>query len=204
MSKLYAGTALAIVLVFLCGSYAYIEYQSAGDPFADCRGGQVSGGDIGGPFTLVDETGATVTDTDVITKPTLVYFGYTFCPDVCPLDAARNAEVVDILEEQGLEVTPVFITIDPERDTPSVLAEFTDNLHPRMIGLTGSAEQVKAVSTAYKTYYKKQETGDQFYLMEHTTFTYLMLPKLGFVDFYTRDDTANKIAEHAACIISKT
>lgn len=204
MSKLYAGTALAIVLVFLGGSYAYIEYQSAGDPFVDCRGGQVSGGDIGGPFTLVDETGATVTDTDVITKPTLVYFGYTFCPDVCPLDAARNAEVVDILEEQGLEVTPVFITIDPERDTPSVLAEFTDNLHPRMIGLTGSAEQVKAVSTAYKTYYKKQETGDQFYLMEHTTFTYLMLPKLGFVDFYTRDDTANKIAEHAACIISKT
>lgn len=204
MSKLYAGTALAIVLVFLGGSYAYIEYQSAGDPFADCRGGQVSGGDIGGAFTLVDETGATVTDTDVITKPTLVYFGYTFCPDVCPLDAARNAEVVDILEEQGLEVTPVFITIDPERDTPSVLAEFTDNLHPRMIGLTGSAEQVKAVSTAYKTYYKKQETGDQFYLMEHTTFTYLMLPKLGFVDFYTRDDTANKIAEHAACIISKT
>ena len=73
-----------------------------------------------------------------------------------------------------------------------------------MIGLTGTAEQVKAVSQAYKTYYKKQDSGDQFYLMEHTTFTYLMLPDLGFVDFYTRDDTANKIAENAACIISKS
>ncbi len=204
MSKLYAGAALAIVAAFLGGSYAYIQYQNAGDPFGECRGGQVAGGDIGGPFTLVDETGKTVTDADVITKPTLVYFGYTFCPDVCPLDAARNAEAVDILEEQGLDVTPVFITIDPERDTPQVLAEFTDNLHPRMIGLTGTAEQVKAVSQAYKTYYKKQDSGDQFYLMEHTTFTYLMLPDLGFVDFYTRDDTANKIAENAACIISKS
>lgn len=204
MSKLYAGSAMAIVVAFLGGTYAYIQYQNAGDPFADCRGGQVAGGDIGGPFTLVDEAGKTVTDTDVITKPALVYFGYTFCPDVCPLDAARNAEVADILEEQGLEVTPIFITIDPERDTPQVLAEFTDNLHPRMIGLTGTAEQVKAVSGAYKTYYKKQDSGDEFYLMEHSTFTYLMLPKQGFIDFYTRDDTANKIAENAACIISKS
>ena len=204
MSKLYAGAALAIVVAFLGGTYVYIKYRTAGDPFVDCRNGQAAGGDIGGPFRLVDETGKTVTDKDVITKPTLVYFGYTFCPDVCPLDAARNAQAVDILEEQGNDVTPVFITIDPERDTPEVLAEFTDNLHPRMLGLTGTAEQVKAASDAYKTYYKKQDTGDQFYLMEHTTFTYLMLPNEGFVDFFTRDDTAESIAEHAACIISKT
>ena len=203
MSKLYAGTALAIVLAFLGGSYAFIQYQKAGNSFADCGAGQTAGGNIGGPFTLIDETGKTVTDADVITKPTLVYFGYTFCPDVCPLDATRNAEAVDILAEQGLDVTPVFITIDPERDTPQVLAEFTDNVHPLMVGLTGSLDQVRAASAVYKTYFKKQDPADEYYLMEHTSFTYLMLPKLGFVDFYTREDTAVKIAEHTACIMSK-
>lgn len=204
MSKVYAGAAMAIALAFLGGSFAYIQYQKASDPFSDCGGGQVSGGDIGGPFTLIDETGKSVTNDDVLNKPALVYFGYTFCPDVCPLDAARNAEAVDILEEQGLEVTPIFITIDPERDTPQVLAEFTENVHPRMIGLTGSAEQIKTAANAYKTYYKKQETGDDYYLMEHMTFTYLMLPKHGFVDFFNREDSADKIAKEAACIISKS
>lgn len=204
MSKLYAGAALAIVLAFLGGTYAFVQYQSASDPFADCRNGQIAGGKIGGPFTLVDETGKTVTDADIITRPTLVYFGYTFCPDVCPLDAMRNAEAVDILEEQGVEVTPVFITIDPERDTPQVLAEFTDNFHPRMIGLTGTAEQVRTASNSYKNYYKKQNSTNQYYLMDHMTFTYLILPELGFVDFYNREETADTIAKRAACIISKT
>src|SRR3989338_3381074 len=111
---------------------------------------------LAGVLPLGVETGKTVTDKDVITKPSLVYFGYTFCPDVCPLDNARNADAVDILEEKGFEVTPVFISVDPERDTPEVVRDFTDNLHPRMIGLTGSAEQVKAASLAYKTYFKKQ------------------------------------------------
>lgn len=203
MSKLYAGAAMASVLAFLGGSYAFIQYQNAGNTFANCGAGQTTGGDIGGPFTLIDETGKTVTDVDVISKPTLVYFGYTFCPDVCPLDAARNAQAVDILEEQGLDVGQIFITIDPERDTPEVLAEFTDNVHPLLIGLTGSIEQVKAASAAYKTYFKKQDSADEYYLMDHTSFTYLMLPQLGFVDFYTREDTAEKIAEHTACIISK-
>jgi protein SCO1/2 len=151
----------------------------------------------------VDETGKTVTDKDVITKPSLVYFGYTFCPDVCPLDNARNADAVDILEEKGFEVTPVFISVDPERDTPEVVRDFTDNLHPRMIGLTGSAEQVKAASLAYKTYFKKQDSGDEFYLMDHSTFTYLVLPDKGFVDFFQRDDTAEQMAERVGCFLDK-
>ncbi len=98
--------------------------------------------------------GETVTDADVLTGPSLIYFGYTFCPDVCPLDTARNAEAIDILEERGQMVTPVFISIDPERDTPEVVGDFAVNLHERMIGLTGSPEQVAAASKAYKTYYK--------------------------------------------------
>jgi protein SCO1/2 len=162
------------------------------------------GGDIGGPFTLVDEDGKTVTDKDLLTKPTLVYFGYSFCPDVCPLDSARNAEAVDLLKAKGLDVTPIFISIDPERDTPAVMKSFTENLHPNMIGLTGTPEQLQAVSRAYKTYYKKQDSGDQYYMMDHSTFTYLMLPGHGFADFFTRDDTAEQIAERTACYIKNS
>lgn len=201
MTRIYAGFAAATVLALLAGSAAMIWLDRRDDPYAACRAGQVAGGSIGGPFTLIDETGATVTDQDVLNRPSLVYFGYTFCPDVCPLDNARNAEAVDILEERGFEVTPVFVSIDPDRDTPEVLTDFTDNLHPRMIGLTGSAEQVKAASLAYKTFYKKQEDGGEFYLMDHSTFTYLVLPGTGFVEFFGRDATADQMADRVACFL---
>lgn len=203
MTKTYAAIAAAAVVGLLGGTAAYLFMNRTTDVFAQCRGGQVGGGSIGGAFTLVDETGATVTDTQVLAKPSLVYFGYTFCPDICPLDAARNAEAVDILEEQGFDVTPVFITIDPERDTPQVLADFTDNLHPKMIGLTGSADQIKTASQAYKTFYRKQEGGDpEFYLVDHSTFTYLTLPDIGFVDFFRREDTADAMAERVSCFLT--
>ena len=204
MTKVYAALAVAAVAGLLGGTAFSVWSTRANDPFADCRGGAVGGGEIGGPFTLIDKTGATVTDKDIITKPTLVYFGYTFCPDVCPLDNARNAEAVDILDAMGIEVTPLFISVDPARDTPQVVGEFAANLHPRMIGLTGTDAQVKAASQAYKTYFKKQDSGDEFYLMDHSTFSYLVLPGKGFVEFYKRDDAAETIASSAACYISKS
>ncbi|WP_435257070.1 SCO family protein [Thioclava sp. FR2] len=203
-SKAYAALAAASVVGLLGGSLAYIYTQSSNDAFSECRQGQVGGGDIGGAFTLVDGTGKTVTDADVLTKPSLVYFGYTFCPDVCPMDNARNAEAVDILEEQGFDVQPVFISVDPARDTPEVVADFAENLHPKMIGLTGSDEQVKAASKAFKTYYKKQDGDEEFYLVDHSTFTYLVLPGTGFVDFFRREDTADQMAERTACFISNS
>jgi protein SCO1 len=201
MTKLFAGVAAAAVAAFLGASAWYVLQSRSGDTFADCRQGQIAGGDIGGPFTLVNPAGKTVTDQDVLTKPALVYFGYTFCPDVCPFDMSRNVEAVDILQERGLEVTPVFITIDPDRDTPEVMGDYAANLHPKLIALTGSADQVKAASLAYKTFYNKQETGDEFYLMDHTTFTYLVLPGTGFVDFFRREVTSDQMAESIACFI---
>ena len=176
------------------------------EQFAQCREGQVAGGasSIGGPFELVSETGETVTDKDVITEPTLLYFGYTFCPDVCPLDTARNAEVAEILEQRGIMVQPAMISIDPARDTPEVLAEFTDYLHPRMIGLTGSAQQVKAASSAYRTYYKKQEAEDEYYLVDHSTFTYLVLPEHGFVEYFRRDVEPDAMAKRVSCFINNS
>lgn len=202
--RLYAGVAVAAAVGLVAGSAVWVYMSGADDPFASCRGGQIAGGAIGGPFELIDETGKTVTDQDVITKPTLVYFGYTFCPDVCPLDNARNAEAVDLLEKLGMEVTPVFISFDPKRDTPAILSEFTNNLHPRMIGLTGSEAQIKAASQAYKTYFKVQDPEDEYYLIDHSTYTYLMMPGTGFLDFFQRDVTAQQMADRVACFLDAT
>lgn len=199
MTRLYATAAAVAVAVFLGASAWYVLSDREADAFAQCRQGQVAGGDIGGPFTLVNTSGQTVTDAEVLTKPSLVYFGYTFCPDVCPFDMSRNVEAVDLLETRGIDVTPVFISIDPERDTPEALADYAANLHPKLVALTGSDEQIRAASQAYKTFYKRQETGDEFYLIDHSTFTYLMMPDSGFVDFFRREITSEQMAESVAC-----
>ncbi len=207
MTRLFAGLAVAAVAALVGGSALWVLWQQAGDPLAECRGGQVAGGSIGGPFTLTDETGAKVTERDVIKGPTLIYFGYTFCPDVCPLDNARNAEAVDVLGEMGFEVTPVMISFDPARDTPEVLRDFTDNLHPRMLGLTGTEEQVRAVSQAYKTYSKVRDPDEEYYLFDHSTFTYLMRPAADgtpqFLDFFRNDETADDMARRVGCFLTK-
>ncbi len=199
-AKRYAMAAGGAVALMLAGTAAFV-WMAPSDKYAQCREGQVGGGQIGGPFTLLDGQGETVTDADVITGPTLVYFGYTFCPDVCPFDNQRNAEAVDILEERGLDVKPVFISVDPERDTPAVMGEYADMMHPKMQGLTGSTEQVKAAADAYKVFYQIPNTTEEFYLVDHTTFTYLMMPGDGFVDFFRRDASAEDMAERTACFV---
>ena len=148
MTRLYATVATLAVVALLGGTWWAIQSAQTDDKFAECRAGAIGGGAIGGPLSLVNGEGQPVTDADIFTKPTLLYFGYTFCPDVCPLDNARNAEAIDILEERGFDVQPAFISIDPARDTPDVVRDFAANLHPKMIGLTGSEEQVKAASQA--------------------------------------------------------
>ena len=187
--------------VALLGGFAawMLTSQNTDAAFAQCSASTVAGGAIGGPFTLVSETGETVTEADVITKPSLIYFGFTFCPDVCPLDTVRNADAVDLLAERGHDVQPVFITVDPDRDTPEVMAEFTELVHEDMLGLTGSAEQIKSVAQAYKVYYNKHDSDDEYYLVDHSTHSYLMLPEHGFVEFYRRDATAEAIADSVAC-----
>lgn len=206
MTRTYALASVALIGVLLVGTGAaiYMANTGEGDQFAQCRQGVVAGGPgtIGGPFSLVSETGDTVTDADVITQPTLVYFGYTFCPDVCPLDTVRNAEAVDILDASGHAVQPIFISVDPNRDTPEVMAAFTDNVHERMLGLTGTPEQTHAAASAYRVYYQIHDDGDDpYYLVDHTAFTYLMLPEVGFVDFFNRDVSPADMAARTACFV---
>ena len=193
--------AVAAAAVALAGvaAMALSPMFRAGDAFADCRDGQVAGGDIGGPFTLVNGRGETVTDAEVITQPSIVYFGFATCPDVCPLDLARNGQAVDILEERGVEATPVFITIDPERDTPEIVASYGEAFHPRMVSLTGTLDQVDAAADAYRVYYAKQGDDPETYLMDHSTYSYIVLPGAGFVDFVSRDETPEAVADRLEC-----
>jgi len=197
MTPKFALAAAGVAIAGLLGGTFLASQRS----LEACLPGGTVAGDIGGPFTLVSETGETVTDRDVITGPTLVYFGYTFCPDVCPLDTARNAAAVEVLEGMGHAVKPVFITVDPTRDTPEELEFFTDALHPDMLGLTGSEEQVREAMRAYRAYGQKQDGDDEYYLVDHSTFSYLMMPEIGFVDFYRRDLTPEDLAERVACVL---
>ncbi|ASP19687.1 protein senC [Antarctobacter heliothermus] len=204
MQRLAAIASFAALVAISGGVWYATQRTGSDDPYAQCRTSKVAGGSeqIGGSFNLLNKAGEAVTDKDVITKPSLVYFGYTFCPDVCPFDVARNADAVDELDARNYDVTPVFISIDPERDTPEVVGEFSELIHERMIGLTGTPKQVKAASQAYRTYYRKQENGDpDYYLVDHSTFTYLVLPEAGFVDFFRREVTPEEMADRVACYI---
>ena len=207
MTRAYALASAGLILVLVAGVgiAVWTGQRSTGDDvFAQCRSSAIAGGgaDIGGPFTLVSETGETVTEEDVITEPSLLYFGYTFCPDVCPLDTVRNAEAVAMLEDDGLRVQPVMITVDPERDTPEVMDDFTANIHPRFLGLTGTPEQTDAAARAYRVYYRINREGDDpYYLVDHSAFSYLVLPEHGFVEFFNRDVSPAEIADRTACFV---
>ncbi|WP_026198605.1 SCO family protein [Wenxinia marina] len=200
MDRRFALAAVLVAVVGLGGTWLAIRLtQPGGDGFAQCRGGAVAGGSLGGPFTLVSETGETVTSEEVIDRPSLLYFGYTYCPDVCPIDAMRNAQAVEMLDAEGIEVKPVFISVDPARDTPEVLAQYTANFHDRMLGLTGSEEQVREAAQAYRVLYSANDDDPEFYTVNHTAFSYIVLPEVGFVDVVRRDEAPEALADRLAC-----
>ncbi len=187
-----------LVALFVVGMLVYLQMGGKDDP---CPGSvQVMGGDdLGGAFEAIDETGSKVSEKDVIMGPSLLYFGYTFCPDVCPIDTARNAEVTDILDERGLEIAPIFVTIDPERDTAEVLEEYTSYVHDRMIGITGSGAEIEHLKSLYKVYGEKQPSDDpEYYLVDHSAFSYFVTEN-GFVSAYSRAQSAEEIADNIQC-----
>lgn len=201
-TAILAGAVLAAVIG---GTLAYVMTGGTEDRFDDCRASKVAGGaeQIGGPLELVSETGETVTETEIFTRPSLLYFGYTYCPDVCPLDTVRNAEAVDLLKERGFDVQPVFVSVDWGRDDAQSMADFTYNIHPDMLGLTGSEEQIRAASKAYRTYFSIRDPEDEYYLIDHSTFTYLVLPESGFLEFFRRELTPEQLADGVQCFLEK-
>lgn len=129
---------------------------------------------VGGPFTLVDQDGRTVTDRDFAGATHLVFFGFTHCPDVCPTTLAQVSDVLAALGDKGKDVRVAFVSVDPERDDPASLKTYLSSFDPRITGLTGSPEQVIAAEKAYRAYAKKVPGKDGDYTMEHTAIVYVM------------------------------
>lgn len=153
---------------------------------------------IGGPFTLVDHQGRPVTEDYFKGRLMLVYFGYTFCPDVCPTALTDMGDALGILGAAADKVTPVFITVDPDRDTPEHMKEYLKFFHPRMIGLTGTPEQTAAALKAYKVFSAKApvEGGDAGdYLMDHTSIIYLMGPDGAYKTHFSHGAGAEDMAK---------
>jgi cytochrome oxidase Cu insertion factor (SCO1/SenC/PrrC family) len=151
---------------------------------------------VGGPFSLVDHKGKRVTDKDFRGQYLLVFFGFTHCPDICPTGLQVVSAALDQIGSKAERFTPLFITVDPERDTPEALANYVQAFHPRLVGLGGSAEEVQAVAKAYRVYFKKVSTGSSpgDYTMDHTSIIYLMGPDGEFISHFTHATPVDSIA----------
>lgn len=152
---------------------------------------------LGGPFELTAHTGARMRDSDFRGRFLLIFFGYTYCPDVCPTTLGTVAVVMDQLGDLAAQVQPLFITVDPERDTPATLAEYVAQFHPRIIGLTGTTEEIAAVARSYRAFYRKvvPEGGNaQDYLLDHSAYLYLVDPEGHFVRVFSHTQSPEEIA----------
>lgn len=152
---------------------------------------------VGGPFSLTDQDGKRVTDHDFRGKYMLIFFGYTFCPDVCPSELQVMSAALDELGAAADKIQPIFITIDPARDNPETLKVYVSNFYPRLIGLTGTDDEIAAVAKAYRVYYAKAQGSENKtdYLMDHGTILYLMGPDGKFVTHFTYGTEAKGLAE---------
>lgn len=150
---------------------------------------------VGGPFTLTDHTGKRVSDADFRGRFMLVYFGFTYCPDICPTGLQVMSAALDQLGPKAERIQPMLISLDPERDTPAQLAEYVKAFHPRLVGLTGTPEEVASAARAYRVYYKKvkDEKSTAGYTVDHTSILYLMDTKGEFVAHFTHATAVDAI-----------
>jgi cytochrome oxidase Cu insertion factor (SCO1/SenC/PrrC family) len=184
--------AAAVLLIAAgLGGFAYMSRQLA-------ESGGTGVALVGGPFSLTDQNGRRVSEKDFLGRHMLVFFGFTYCPDICPTELQVMTAALDAMGPEGEKIQPVFVSIDPERDTPEVLKSYVENFGPRLIGLTGTPEEIAAVAKAYRVYYAK--AGDQSspdsYLMDHSSIIYLMGPDGRFVKHFPfTTDVAKLTAE---------
>lgn len=185
---LAAGTLTAALLFALPG----LDPNQAGR-------GQITTGRalVGGPFELTDQSGRRVTEKDFAGRPMLVYFGFTHCPDVCPAGLQIIAAALDKLGDRAKEVvTPIFVTVDPERDTEALLGKYVASFHPNIIGLTGSVEDIKRMTKTYRVYAKKTKPDEHgSYSVDHSSFMYLMDSKGLFIKHFRHNIDPEKLAE---------
>lgn len=191
--KLFAMIGLAMALL-LIGTGAFIWLT----------GGSPAGISVGGPFALVNGDGKAVGDTDFRGKYMLVYFGYTYCPDVCPTTLNAVADALDKLGAKADRIQPLFVTVDPRRDTPALVKQFAAAFSPRIMGLTGSAAQIATIAKAYRVYYAEHRTGPgpDDYTMDHSSVLYLMGPDGRFIAPIRADLPPEAMAASLAKLVS--
>jgi len=195
--------SLALIAVFLIGGGAAFIY-SRDEPVEDTRrvdaarlmNDLMSGkAQVGGPFTLTDQHGKKRSLADFHGKFVLLYFGYTFCPDICPTDLAAMAQAIRTLGAEGDKLQPIFVTLDPERDTQDILRNYAAAFHPRFIALRGSEDEVRRVATDYKIYFEKvRPPGSSVYLIDHMAFVFLLDRDGRYVAFFPPGTTAERMA----------
>ena len=160
---------------------------------------------VGGPFSMTDQNGNAVSEASYAGKYMMVFFGYTFCPDVCPQGLQVIGDALDIFSEKGGkadEIVPIFVTVDPERDTPEILKEYLTNFRPGIQGLSGTIEQTTAMGKAYRVYYAKVKDADSSdYLMDHTSLVYFMDRDGGYLGHFSHTATSEQIAERLAKLV---
>lgn len=195
--RIYQVVLLAATGIVIAAIAAFILY-----------GGGTGGkgvASIGGPFSLIDDEGQTKTDKDFRGRYMLIYFGYTYCPDVCPTALQSMTQAMDQLPpESQAKITPIFITIDPERDTAKQLKAYVENFHPRLVGLTGTPEQIAQTARLYRVYFgraKDEREESTEYLMDHSSIIFLMDPDGQYVTHFTHATTPEKMAEKLATVV---
>ena len=183
-------TAVLLAVLVICGMLLYQLYQRT------LNSGGSGQALVGGPFELTDQDGNAVTDQSFKGKLMLIYFGFTFCPDACPTALGVMSAALDKLDVAADRVVPILITVDPARDTPPVLKDYVSNFHPRMVGLTGTPEQIAKVAKEYRVFYAKAPgTAPDEYLMDHTLLIYLMDGDGKYLAHFGPDATADQIAK---------
>jgi protein SCO1/2 len=169
MSGSQRAKIMAVLSAFLAGALTLIAVLWIMVP-----GNVTQPSNIGGPFQLIDQNGRTVTERDFKGKPFIVFFGFTNCPDICPTTLFEMSEVLNRLGSDAEKTAALFVSVDPERDTPAKLKDYLSSFHPRIFGLTGNTDQISAIEKEYRVYAKKVPLKDGGYTMDHTAVVYLM------------------------------
>lgn len=159
--------------------------------------GGVVAKNFGGDFTLIDQDGKTVTQDDFKGKYRLIYFGFTYCPAICPTELQKITSVLNQLGDKGTQIQPIFVTVDPERDTPAVMKQYISLFHPRLVGLSGSQAQIDIAKKAYKIYANKvQDETMSDYTMDHSSFIYFIDPEDTLLRIFKIDDSADNMKKY--------
>ncbi len=189
---------LLSVVIALISSYILIFVELPNKPLSGQGNSLSESVPIGGEFVLTDQNGNKFSSEQIKGHLSLIYFGFTYCPDICPTTLNKLSNVITTLEKYNIDILPIFITIDPDRDTPALLKEYLSHFHPKFIGLTGSAADLKYVADLYKVFYTRSQTSENLnnYMIDHSSFVYLMDKQGKYMKHFYMHSSEQEIVEY--------